>query len=245
MQLNINLASQPYEAARQFRRMIGSVVGVLVVVTVLLLGYILYQRVQSRSVNQQLALVQQEMDNLDREEMQARILLAKPANREVADQSEFLNELFARKALSWTRLFTEMEKIMPPDLRVVSIKQEYTKAGDLLLHMTVATDARERAVELVQHMEKSSHFRQPQMVNESVMTNTSDQSAGPGNNLIDVAAIYVPGAADEPSGEDKEKKGGEEPAPPAKAAAGRPAAGDGGMPAAQAQNQPPRPQRGN
>ena len=71
---------------------------------------------------------------------QARAILNKPANRVIADQSDFLNQLFARKSLSWTHIFTEMEKIVPAGLHVVSIKPEYTKTNDLVLHVIVATD---------------------------------------------------------------------------------------------------------
>ncbi len=115
----------------------------------------------------------------------------------IADQSDFLNELFARKSLSWTRIFAEMEKIVPADLHVVSMKPEYTKTNDLVLHVVVATDSRDRAVELVRHMEKSNHFRQAQVVAEAVVGNTSGQSSGPSANIqFDIAAIYVPTASD-------------------------------------------------
>ena len=214
MRFNINLASQPYEAARQFRRRIGVAVAVLAVVTAVLLGYIIYQRIQSRAINQQLAQVQAEIDGLNREEAQARAILNRPANREVAEQSEFLNQLFARKALSWTRVFGQMEKIMPPNLHVVSIKPEYTKSGDLMLHMTVATDSRDRAVELVRRMEKSNHFHQPQVVAESVTTNSgSDTAAGPGNIQFDIAAIYVPTLTDEETSSEPDKKDDDNNAP--------------------------------
>jgi hypothetical protein len=102
--------------------------------------------------------------------------------------------LFARKALSWTRVFTEMEKMMPPNLHVVSMKPEYTKTNDLMLRVVVATDSRDRAVELVRRMEKSNHFRQAQVMAEAVTSNSSDQSAGAGNIQFDIAAIYVPNA---------------------------------------------------
>ncbi len=196
MRLNINLASQPYEVAREYRRRMTVVIAALSVTAALLLGYIIYQRIHSRSINRQLADIQQQIDGLDREESQARAILNKPANRTIADQSEFLNELFARKALSWTRIFTEMERIVPPSLHVVSMKPEYSKTNDLVLHIVVATDSRDRAVELVRHMEKSNHFRQAQVVAEAVVANTSDQTAGGGNIQFDVAAIYVPTAAD-------------------------------------------------
>ena len=205
MRLNINLASQPYEVARQYRQRMTMVIGALGLAAVLLLGYIIYQRVHSRSILRQLADVQRQIDGLEREEAQARAILNKPANRVVADQSDFLNELFARKALSWTRIFTEMERIVPPELHVVSMKPEYTKTNDLVLHMVVATDSRERAVELVRHLEKSNHFRQPQVVAETVVANTSAQAAGSGNIQFDIAAIYIPGAQEDVAVDSDEK----------------------------------------
>jgi len=193
MRININLASQPHEAARLFRRRTMWVVAGLALIAVLLVGYIFDQRIKSRGVNRQLAATRWEINALDREEAQARAILSKPANRAVAEQSEFLNQLFARKSLSWTRVFSEMEKIIPPNLHVVSMKPETTKDNDLMLRMVVATDSRDRAVELVRRMEKSSHFRQPQVVAETVTTSGTTE-AGAGNIQFDIAAIYVPGA---------------------------------------------------
>ncbi len=244
MRFTINLASQPYEAARQFRQRIGAVVAALALVAVTLVGYIVYQRVQSRTINQQLSEAHREIDSLNREEAQARAILNKPENRDVAETSEFLNQLFSRKALSWTRVFAEMERIMPPDLHVVSMKPEYNKTNDLTLHVVVATGSRGRAVELVRRMEKSNHFRQAEIVAENVTANSGDQSAGPGNIQFDIAALYLPGAqdADDETGTDKEKdKTGEQ---QQKAAAAVPStaaptsAGAGAASVNSAQNQP-------
>ncbi|MFZ0313727.1 MAG: PilN domain-containing protein [Candidatus Korobacteraceae bacterium] len=196
MRLNINLASQPYEVAREYKRRMTVLIAALSVVAIVLVGYIVYQRAHSRSINRQLAEVQRQIDALNHEESQARAILNKPANHVIADQSEFLNELFARKGMSWTHIFTVMEKIVPPQLHVVSMKPEYSKTNDLVLHVVVATDSRDRAVELVRNMEKSSHFRQSQVVAENVVANTSEQTASSGAIQFDIAAIYVPTAAD-------------------------------------------------
>lgn len=197
MRLSINLATQPYEVAREYTRRMTLTITALGLVALLLVGYILFQRAQTRGINRQIAMEQRQIDALNREETQARAILNKPANRVIADQSDFLNDLFARKSLSWTRIFAVMEKIVPPDLHVVSMKPEYTKSNDLVLHVIVATDSRDRAVELVRNMEKSSHFRQPQVVAESVLGNTTGQSSGPASNIqFDIAAVYVPTLSD-------------------------------------------------
>lgn len=195
MRLNINLASQPYEVAREYKRRMTILIGALAAIAVVLAVYVVYQRAHSRTINRQLADVQRQIDGLNREEAQARAILNKPANQVIAGQSEFLNELFARKSMSWTHIFTVMEKIVPPELHVVSMKPEYSKTGDLVLHVMVATNSRDRAIELVRNMEKSNHFREPQVVAESVVANTSDQGQA-GAIQFDIAAIYVPGMPD-------------------------------------------------
>jgi len=191
MRINLNLASHPYELARAYQRRMTILIAALAAVAVVLVGYIVYQRAHTRTINRQIAELQQQMDALNREEAQARALLNRPANREIADQSQFLNELFARKSMSWTHIFSVMERIVPAQLHVTSMKPEYSKNGDLLLHVIVATDSRERANELMRNMEKSNHFREPKVFAENVVSNTSAQGQT-GSIQFDVGAVYVP-----------------------------------------------------
>ena len=208
MRININLASNPYEAAREYTRRMGMLVAALAVLTVGLLGYIVYQRSHTREVNRQIAAARQEITSLDDEKAKALVTLNQPQNRDVADQSQFLNNLFLRKSLSWTRVFTEMEKMMPPKIHVVSMKPEFNNQNQLVLHVVVATIARDTAVELVKRMEESPHFRAPQVEAESAL---GEGTAGPANGNIqfEIAAMYVPFADEsdiEPASEQPEKK---------------------------------------
>ena len=191
MRININLASNPYEAAREYARRMAMVLGALVLVTGILLGYILHQRRATRDVDHQMAAAKQEIWSLDAEKAKAQAILNQPQNRDVADQSAFLNNLFARKALSWTRVFTEMEKLMPPNIHVVSMKPEFNRDNQLVLHVVVVTSARDKAVELVRRMEKSPHFRSPQVEAENAV---GEGAAGPtaGNIQFEIAAVYIP-----------------------------------------------------
>jgi type IV pilus assembly protein PilN len=207
MRININLASNPYEAAREYTRRLGMLVGVLAVLTVGLLGYILYQRSHTRDIDQKIAAAKQELASLDAEKAHAQATLNQPQNRDVADQSQFLNQLFARKALSWTRVFAEMEKLMPPNIHVVSMKPEFNRENQLVLRVVVATPARDKAVELVKRMEKSPHFRTPQVEAENTL---GEGGTAGGNIQFEIAAVYIPFAddTDSDSGADhaKDKK---------------------------------------
>ena len=206
MRININLASNPYEAAREYTRRMGLVAAGLVVLTVGLLGYILYQRSQTRDVDEKIAAARQEIASLEDEKGKALAVLNQPQNRDVADQSQFLNNLFLRKSLSWTRVFTEMEKMMPPNIHVVSMKPEFNRDNLLVLHVVVATSSRDKAVELVKRMEKSPHFRMPQVEAENTL---GEGSAGPagGNIQFEIASVYLPYVddTDTASGDQPEK----------------------------------------
>ncbi len=216
MRININLATERYEAVRQYLQRVRTLVVLLAIVAATLVGYIVFQRSHTRDIDGKIAKAQQELSELNNEKVQAQAILNKPVNRGIADQSEFLNELFARKSLSWTRIFSEMERIMPPNIHVVSMKPDYTVNNELVVHVVVATDSRDRAVELVKRMEQSSHFRAPQVVAETVTTNSSDQGSGAGNIQFDIASIYVPQTGASETNEEKpaEQKG----AAPAKSA---------------------------
>lgn len=191
MRINVNLASSPYEAAREYARRMTILLGVLVLLTVGLVGYILYQRGTTRDVDQQIAQTRQEIDSLDAEKAQAQTILNQPQNRDVADQSAFLNNLFARKALSWTQVFAQMEKLMPANIHVVSMKPEFNRDNQLVLHVVVVTPSRDKAVELVKRMEDSPHFRSPRVESENAVGEGTSGLAG-GNTQFEIAAVYVP-----------------------------------------------------
>ena len=108
------------------------------------------------------------------------------ANRSTRDQSQFLNGLIQRKSFSWTRVFEDLEQVMPPNLHVVSLRPELNDQNQVQLDMKVAGDSRNGAVELVHRMEGSKHFQGAQLVQES-------QGGGSGSSVIaSVVSIYVP-----------------------------------------------------
>ena len=82
MRLNINLATQRYEVAQHFLQRMRALVGGLALLAILLAGYILYQRAQTRDIDAKIAQARQEIDTLDNEKAQAQAILNKPANRE-------------------------------------------------------------------------------------------------------------------------------------------------------------------
>jgi type IV pilus assembly protein PilN len=189
MRLDINLATRPYEDAREFWARWGLGVGLLAVLTLFLLGLAVSDWTKAGRDRQDIARLQQQIAERDRERAQAQAFLDLAANRSTRDQSQFLNGLIQRKSFSWTRVFEDLEQVMPSNLHVVSLRPELNEQNQMQLEMKVACDTRAAAVELVHRMEGSKHFQGAQLVQEG------SAEAGSGVAAL-VVAIYVPDAID-------------------------------------------------
>src|SRR5208282_6736588 len=115
----------------------------------------------------EIARIEAQIAERDNERMQDQAVLDQPANRSTRDQSQFLNVLIQRKAFSWTRVFEDLEQVMPSNLHVVSLRPELNDQNQMELDMKVAGDNRTAAVDLVHRMEGSKHFQGAQLVQES------------------------------------------------------------------------------
>jgi type IV pilus assembly protein PilN len=190
MRLDINLATRPYEDAREFWSRWGLGVGLLGLLTLVLLGFAIRGWVSAGRDRHTIAQLQEQIAEKDSEKAKAQAFLEMAANRSTRDQSQFLNGLIQRKSFSWTRVFEELERVMPNNLHVVSLRPELNEQNQVELEMKVVGDTRSAAVELVHRMEGSKHFQGSQLVQEA---QTGDNAAAV---IATVSAIYVPDAAD-------------------------------------------------
>jgi type IV pilus assembly protein PilN len=174
MRLNINLASRPYEDARRFYMQWLPILIVLAVIAITLCTYAYRRYDDSRQIENQLAEKRQQVTQLDKERSEAESILNRPENSGTRDQAQFLNALFARKAFSWTNVLTDLEKIMPPKVQVVSIKPDLNGDGQLQFTLSVTSEKRDDAIELVRRMETSPRFREPQMLSETSKSDTKE-----------------------------------------------------------------------
>jgi type IV pilus assembly protein PilN len=186
MRLDINLATRPYEDAREFWTRWGLGVGLLAIATLFLLGLTVNDWIKAGRDRQDIARIEKQIADRENERAQAQGVLDQAANRSTRDQSQFLNELIQRKSFSWTRVFEDLEQVMPSNLHVVALHPELNEQNQMELDMRVAGDSRSAAVELVHRMEGSRHFQGAQLVEEH-------QAGDNGSSIVAVInAIYVP-----------------------------------------------------
>ncbi|HZQ26035.1 MAG TPA: hypothetical protein VFA89_24795 [Terriglobales bacterium] len=191
MRLNINLATNPYQDARRFWMLWGSTLALVGILTLALLAITVTGWLNARRDRQRIADLKAQIALRDNERARAQAFLNLPANRSTRDRSQFLNDLIVRKAFSWTKVFEELERVMPPRLHVVSIHPQMNGDNELQLKMVVAGDSREKALDLVKKMEDSKHFRETYIAQEQQQT-----GATPGDSVtFDIIASYIPDTA--------------------------------------------------
>ena len=188
MRLDINLASRPYEDERRFWMRWGGAVFALGLFTLILLFFAISGIVQARRDRALIEQNRQQIIARDRERAQAEELLSMAQNRSTRDRSQFLNALFERKAFSWTKVFEDLEQIMPKQLHVVSIQPDLSAENELQIKIVVAGEERSRALELVRRMEESRRFHQTHIAEER----THEKGQVGDNVEFDINAVYIP-----------------------------------------------------
>ena len=192
MRVDINLASKPYEDAGPLWLRWGGALAALGLFTLILLYSVLSGWAAARKDRGLIEQRQQQIAARDQQKAKAEEILSLPSNRGTRDRAQFLNDLFQRKSFSWTKVFEDLERVMPARLHVVSIHPEKASDNQLQIKLVVAGESRDRALELVRKMEGSQRFLQTRIDQESNQTGQT-----PGDNVqFDISALYVTDLAD-------------------------------------------------
>ena len=191
MRININLASHPYEDAGDFYRRWGTALGVLVLLTMGLIGLAVHEWMSTHSISKQIADIRKQITDLDDQKNREQAILNRSENRGTRDRSAFVNQLIAIKSFSWTQVLADMETLMPTRLHIVSIQPELDKESQLQVKIMAAGDSWEKGVELLKNLEKSRYFRKPVL---TAIINPTNVQPGGDVAKFELDAYYVPPA---------------------------------------------------
>lgn len=187
MRLDINLATHAYEDSKQFWLRWGAGIAVLGIITIGLVIATVTGWYNARLDRKKISDLRSQIAEREQEQGTAEALLNRPENRTMREKSQYLNDLIARKAFSWTRAIETLERLMPPKIHLVSIAPELNEDNQLAIKMVVAGDSSDRAFELVRRMEGSKHFRETHI-------DGTQQMSQPGSDgvQVNIVAVYVP-----------------------------------------------------
>lgn len=172
----INLASQPFRAERAQTAVLAAVCAALAVSLVVLGGLILHERSDALGLRQRLNAETAELKKMQRDQARFSTVLGKPENADVFATSVFLNEVIARRGLSWTRVFKDLETVMPDNMRLLGVHLPQTVADEgtgtnrVQLDMQVGTTQQDAVIGLLKRLEQSRLFGAATLVNQTPPT---------------------------------------------------------------------------
>lgn len=160
MGARLNLSSKPFRN----RTLPWLIIGVVTLASLFWLAYIMSE---SRSLNASAGKVAIELDALGKKEQE--LLRKKEAINQVLapEQRQLLDATHAlidRKQFSWSRLFADLETVLPENVRVVriTVKDVYLRGGQTsaLLELVVMSKASSDTVtNMIEEMERGGVFQ--------------------------------------------------------------------------------------
>src|SRR5580700_10625850 len=158
MRIPINLASVPFRRNRGM--FVGSAfAGLLLVVTlVVLVSLSSTERREKRETQTVLDRVNRQLNSLRSEQIKLDAQMRQPGNEVALDRIVLLNELIRLKATSWTKIFSDLEKVLPPNVRILSIRPSINARDEVSLDMQVAADSPEPISTFIVNLEGSDTF---------------------------------------------------------------------------------------
>lgn len=158
MRVPINLAREPFRRDRPV--LIASVAGcaVLLVLLLVLTSIAITQRQESHDTRVRLDGVNAQLSRMRAEQAKLDIQMRQPVNAVVLDRSILINDIIRRKAISWTRIFSDLGTVLPPNVRVTVIRPQVNSKDELSLDMTVESESPEQVIGFISKLEGSDVF---------------------------------------------------------------------------------------
>ncbi len=158
LRVPVNLASEPFVGTR---RIVAGAAAAAVLLTgslALLISLCMVESGQTAEMQQTIERLNARVKALAAEQARAEATLRRPENAAVLERSVFLNQLLYTKGISWTRLFDDLEKVLPHNVRLVSIRPQVTGQNQVLLDMVVGAESEAPVIQFLVRLENSPQF---------------------------------------------------------------------------------------
>ena len=195
MNVTLNLATRPYIELRPVYARLRVAAGVLLLLALPLLALLHAEQTKARAAQARVAALENNIALLREQQTRSRLLAREGANASVLTESAFLNDLFRRKAFSWTATMSDLEGVLPTGVQVQAIDPIVALDGHVTIRMRVSSSDRARAVEVVRNLEHSRHFVAPRLTGEALANQgTGAQGVGQNAQARSVSASGAPGS---------------------------------------------------
>jgi Tfp pilus assembly protein PilN len=188
MKTHFNLATAPLENNRRFIAG-ASALGILALAAMVLLSlHAVSARRANRAMRAQINNLHSQIRISLRQQETLRNEFKAPQAVEALKRSTFLNGLIEARTFPWTKMFADLEQILPPGVRVISISPQMGQNGHVTVVLSVGAVNDEQELKFLNSMDSSPVFSDVHVTQE----NHPAKSAQGGDDtvLVDLEARY-------------------------------------------------------
>ena len=195
MRIQLNLASRKFVELGPLYLRLRVVIVLLAILAVPLWLLLATEKRKAADAQARLDVVNNQIQALESQRQQFQAEMREPQNASVLSQSQFLNQMFASKAFSWTAVMMDLENVLPSGVQVLSIDPVIARNGKVTIRLRV-NGPHERGVDLVRNLEHSRRFLAPRLARETAENNPQngrvEQVSATTNVNFDLLAEYNP-----------------------------------------------------
>jgi|SRR6267378_1800394 len=185
MRVRLNLATKPLETHRRFLVFSGAT-GVLAAILFLVLSWHVNSiRKADAALRSQIASTLQRVDALTAERQELERFFSEPSNAQLHDRATFVNTILDARSFNWTRMFMDLERVLPDGVHVLSIEPKQVN-GQAAVKLTVGAANEEEKQKFLRALEQSGTFSHLHLTNVH-----EPHQESPGDQVIlELTVIY-------------------------------------------------------
>ncbi len=196
MRVQLNLASRPFVELGPLYLRLRMLIVLLAVIALPLWLLLTAEKQKAAAAQARLDAVEMKIQALQSQRQMFQAQMREPQNAAVLSQAQFLNQMFASKAFSWTAVMMDLENVLPSGVQVMNIDPVIARDGKVTIRLRVS-GAHDKAVDLVRNLEKSRRFLAPRLARETAENNQNgnrqvQQVSATSNVNFDLLAEYNP-----------------------------------------------------
>ncbi len=166
MDIRLNLATRPLENTRRFISLAATAGIILVGLFIFLSATAFNTWRENRDMREETNRLQSEMAGFRDQRRDLEQFFKQDETKRVMDRAAFLNGLIEQRSFPWTRIFMDLERVLPTGARVVSLAPK-REEGRIELSMTVGAQNDDAKVRLLKALEESAEFERVVVSSES------------------------------------------------------------------------------
>src|SRR5881275_1696986 len=162
MRVRLNLATKPLESHRRF--LVGAGLSAFVAaVSFVMLGWHVYSvRKAATEVRARTERIREEYARYEEERNDLKRFFDQKSIKGLSDRAAFINGIIAVRSFNWTKMFMDLEHLLPGGVRIISVEPKQD-SGHVELTLTFGAAGDDVKLQFIHALETSQQFSEVQI----------------------------------------------------------------------------------